>query len=254
MAEIINKDWWSDPRCHFGILNENDPMLTQREDIKPAINFISTALSLSSSARILDLCCGPGRYSIELAHKGFTVVGIDLNDDYIALARKISKDEKVSVEFLVGAMREVPFENYFDAIINVTTSFGYFDDENDNQGVIQAIAKALKKNGIFLLEMANRDYLLKNFLSKDWDKFENNRIKLTEREFDYIRGRINSNFEILNNDGTKERFAHSWRAYTLVELVSILNNYGLSISNVYGDWMCNKYSVDSQRVVVVCKK
>ncbi len=70
MAEIINKDWWSDPRCHFGILNENNPMLTQREDIKPAIDFITTALSLSSSARILDLCCGPGSILLSLLIKG----------------------------------------------------------------------------------------------------------------------------------------------------------------------------------------
>jgi 2-polyprenyl-3-methyl-5-hydroxy-6-metoxy-1,4-benzoquinol methylase len=96
------EEWWRDPRCHFGELTADSPLLSQREQIQPAIKFICTELPLHPHARTLDLCCGPGRYAVELAHKGFNVVGIDLNEDYIALAREIAAREQVGVEFLAG--------------------------------------------------------------------------------------------------------------------------------------------------------
>ena len=254
MPRTISKDWWRDPRCHFDALQEDSPLLTQREDIQPAIQFICTELSVPTGARILDLCCGPGRYAIELARKGFVVVGIDLNREYIALASRVAEKEEVAVEFLTGDMREIPFVNNFDAVINVGTSFGFFEDEVDNQRVIEAVAKALKPGGVFLLEMGNRDYCLKNFEAKDWRKLDDSRTIIIQREFDYIRGRINTIFEIPCDGGTKEEWSHSWRAYTLVEVVTMLNRSGLSLSRVFGDWKRGKYSVDSKRMVVISNK
>ncbi len=179
-------EWWRDPRSHFGELTVDSPLLSQRADVQPAIEFICTELALPVHARILDLGCGPGRYAVELAHKGFEVVGLDLNEQYVALAREVAEREKVSAEFLTGDMREIAFDNHFDAAINVGTSFGLFD-ETDNQRVIEGVAKALKLDGVFLLEMANRDYYLKHFIDRDWHRRADGRLVILRREFDYVR-------------------------------------------------------------------
>ena len=129
----VSKEWWLDPRCHFGELTIDSPRLHQRDNIQPAIEFICTELVLPTKARILDLCCGPGRYAVELAHRGYDVVGLDINEQYLALARQLAEREGVLATFLTGDMREIPFESHFDAIINVHTSFGYFDSEGENR-------------------------------------------------------------------------------------------------------------------------
>lgn len=253
MAKIA-QEWWRDPRCHFGVLKGDAPSLAQREHIQPAIEFICAELALPTGARILDLCCGPGRYVIELAHRGFAVVGIDLNEEYVALGRRVAEREGVSVELLTSDMREIPFVNHFDAIINIGTSFGFFDDEVDNRRVIEAVAEALKPGGIFVLEMGNRDYYLKNFVAKDWRKLEDGRVIIIQRDFDYVRGRINTTFEIPGSEGAKEEWSHSWRAYTLVEVVAMLKQAGLTLSHVLGDWKRSKYSVDCPRMVALSRK
>jgi len=150
-------------------------------------------------------------------------------------------------------MREVPFESHFDAIINVGTSFGFFDSEVENRRVVKAVAKALKPKGVFLLEMGNRDYYLKNFKAKDWRRLENGRVIIIQREFDYVRSRMGVVFEMVGGEGT-ERWTHSWRAYTLVEAVAMLQQAGLALSCVYGGWERAQYSVDSPRMVIVSEQ
>lgn len=248
-----SQEWWREPRCHFGELTIDSPLLHQRDDLQPAIEFICTELALPASGRLLDLCCGPGRYAVELAHRGYDVVGLDINEQYIALARQLAARERVQASFLMGDMRKIPFESHFDAIFNVGTSFGFFDSEVENRRVIEAVAKALKSKGVFLLEMGNRDYYLKNFRAKDWRRLENGRAIIIQREFDYVRSRIDVVFEMVGSEGI-ERWTHSWRAYTLVQVVEMLKQAGLALSCVYGGWERSQYSVDSPRMVIASER
>jgi SAM-dependent methyltransferase len=247
-----SEEWWQDPRCHFAELSIDSPLLHQRDDTRPAIDFVCTELALAANARILDLCCGPGRHAVELARRGYDVVGLDINKRYIALARQLAEREGIQATFLTGDMRAIPFEGHFDAIINVGTSFGFFESEAENGRVIRAVAQALKPEGVFLLEMGNRDYYLKNFQAKDWRKLEDGRVTIIQRDFDYERSRIVVAFEMWGGERI-ERWSHSWRAYTLAEMVAILQRAGMTLSCVYGDWDRSPYDVDSPRMVVVGK-
>ena len=94
--------------------------------------------------------------------------------------------------------------------------------------MLKEVAKALKPKGVFLLEMGNRDYYLKNFRTKDWRRHENGRVIIIQNEFDYVRGRMNVVFEMVGGEGV-ERWTHSWRAYTLVEVVAMLQQTGLAL-------------------------
>ncbi len=249
-----SQEWWRDLRCHFGELTEDNQALTHREDIRTAIEFICAELALTAGAKILDLCCGPGKYAIELAHRGFTVVGIDLSENYVSIARRVAEKEGQSVQFLMSDMREIPFVCQFDAVINVGTSYGFFDAEDDNKQVIKAVAKSLKPGGAFLLEMANREYYSKNFGAIEWRRRKDGSVMLIQREFDYIRGRIDTTFETLSDGKSVAKWHSSWRAYTLAEVAAMLKDANLILSSVFGDWARNEYSVDSKRMVVISKK
>ena len=91
---ISSNEWWRDPRCHLGKLNKHSAIVAHRADIQPAIEFVRSQLMLPAGARILDLCCGPGRYAIEPARRGFAVLGLDVNEDYVSIARRLAEKEK----------------------------------------------------------------------------------------------------------------------------------------------------------------
>jgi SAM-dependent methyltransferase len=249
-VDTTQEEWWRDPRCHYGKLTIDSAVLRERDDTRPAIEFIAAELGLARGARILDLCCGPGRHAVELAQRGFDVVGLDVSSGYIALAQQLAEREGVRATFLAGDMRRIPFEQHFDAIINVGTSFGFFDSDAENARAIQAAARALKPQGVFLLEMGNREYYLKHFLAKDWRRLEDGRVTIIQRDFDYERSRIIVAFETLGGEQV-ERWSHSWRAYTLAEMAGMLEQAGLALSSIYGDWDRSAYGVDSPRMVLV---
>ena len=118
------------------------------EDADAIIRF----LSLSPHCRVLDLCCGQGRHSLELARRDYQVVGLDLSSTLLAESRQQAQKEKLNVEFIQSDMRRIPFESEFEGIFNFYTAFGYFQLDEDNQAVLNAVAHALKPGGRFLLD------------------------------------------------------------------------------------------------------
>jgi hypothetical protein len=101
--------------------------------------------------------------------------------------------------------------------------------------------------------MGNRDYYLKHFVAKDWRRREDGKVIVIQREFDYVRSRINSTFEVLADGDTEEKWSHSWRAYALVEIAAMLEQAGLVLSHTFGNWNSGRYDVDSPRMIVVSK-
>ena len=128
---------------------------------------IVALLELEPPGRILDLACGYGRHALLLAERGFDVVGLDLSGDLLAEARYRASQRGLTIDFVQGDMRRLPFQAEFDALINVFTSFGYFEDA-ENAQVLEEAAKCLRPQGRFLIEMINRDGILRNFQPRMW--------------------------------------------------------------------------------------
>jgi SAM-dependent methyltransferase len=254
MRKTDMHEWWRDYRCHFGKLDESSPILTDRSDARTALLSILQHVGLEEGSQILDLCCGPGRYATELAKMGFEVVGIDINEDYVALAQKLVEQERVSPEIIVGDMREISYVDRFDAVINVGTSFGFFETDAENQLVVELIARALKPGGRFLLEMGNRDYFLKNFEAARSRENPGGSVTQVQRTFDYERSRMDTTFRKSSNGELVEAWAHSWRAYTLAEVASLLSHADLELVDTFGGWQSEPYDVDAPRMAVISKK
>ena len=127
-------------------------------------------LKIKQGMRVLDLCCGPGRISLELARRGYSVTGVDHMPHALREARQRAAKEDLSCRFVRGDMRIFRKPRSFDAVFDVFTSFGYFKNQKDNQQVLANIHASLKPGGKLLMELTSREVVRKNFKPKDWDE------------------------------------------------------------------------------------
>src|SRR5947209_6031879 len=136
------------------------PEWTERQ-----IEGILTLLALPAGSTILDLCCGHGRHAVPLARRGYHVTGQDLSETFLRRAREAADAQHVQVRWVHGDMRRIPFENEFDAAINIFTAFGYLESEDEDQEVLVQVQvhKALKPGGLFVLEIIHRDGLVRRY-------------------------------------------------------------------------------------------
>src|SRR5206468_5375646 len=114
-------------------------------------------------ASVLDLCCGPGRHSLEFARHGFQVTGVDRTARYLDAARAAATGEGLTVEFVQGDMPHFQRPAAFDVALNLFTSFGYFEDEAEDLCVLRHLHTSLKPGGQVLLEMAGKEPLARDF-------------------------------------------------------------------------------------------
>jgi SAM-dependent methyltransferase len=218
------------------------------------VDFIVKALDLPAGAKVLDLCCGQGRHSLELARRGFQVVGVDLSEALLYAARKRAESEGLSVTFLHCDMREIDFADEFDAVINMFTSFGYLESEAEDEKVLGKVAQALKSGGKFLLDVVNRDRLVRDFQAREWHAADEGWLVLEERTFDHLSGRMETRWVCVARDGVRYERLSSVRLYTASELRTMLERAGLKVTNLFGDYDGSPYSWDSQRLIVVACK
>jgi SAM-dependent methyltransferase len=217
------------------------------------VDFVSEKLELEAGARILDLACGHGRHTVELARRGHRLTGVDFSPRSLELARAAAGG--LDVDFVLEDMRKIDFEGEFDAVINLFTAFGYFDAEAENQDVLTRVARALRPGGRFLIDTINGFGLAKRFQPRIWNELESgNGLFLHEAEFDFRRGRNNVRWIIIRNDGSRSELLHSLRVYAPHELVSMLEAAGLVVVGSWGDFQGSELSFDSWRLILRADK
>ncbi len=194
------------------------------------------------NGKILDLMCGNGRISINLAKLGYKVIGIDLSSMYIEDAEKRAKEHGVeeNVKFFAGDVREldkvVKDEGKFDAVINIWTSLGYYDDDTD-QLIFSKARKLTKRGGILIIaNCASRDLLIKTFQPKIWEKI-GKFIILHESEFNYQSSKLKSTWSVFKQENNNLKFLKkleiNLRLYSIHELVTILKKAGWETIEAY---------------------
>ena len=115
------------------------------------VEFAIQALRLAPGARVLDIACGVGRHSIELARRGYQVTGLDLSPRLLQIAAQRAERAGVQINWVQADMRAIPFTQEFDAAFNIFSSWGYLESEQEDEKVLAAVASALKPGGAFLL-------------------------------------------------------------------------------------------------------
>ena len=151
--------WFDSPYYHI---------LYAKRDENEAAAFIASLqqkLHLAPGSRVLDAACGKGRHAITLQHLGFSVDAFDLSPSNIEAAQAFENEDLL---FFVHDLREpLPLQNSYDAIFNFFTSFGYFDDQKDNQKAFDTFAGGLKENGLLVLDFFNPTYVLANLVPSE---------------------------------------------------------------------------------------
>ncbi|MBS2016642.1 MAG: methyltransferase domain-containing protein [Deltaproteobacteria bacterium] len=223
------RPWWED-------LFNDDFIRTMAKvtdaDIAREANFIEESLGCEAGATILDLACGTGRHAVELATRGYQVVGFDLSLAMLARASDEAQDRKQKINFVQGDMREMTFEETFDGVFSWNTSFGFFDEEK-NAAVVAKVHRSLKKGGQFLLDVVNRDYIIRQAPSLAW--FEGDGcICMDEMQFDFITSRMKVKRTLMMDDGRTKEIEYSVRAYALHELGKLLHDNGFRVAEVSG--------------------
>lgn len=192
--------------------------------------------------RVLDLNCGIGRHSVELARRGIEVVGTDLSSLYVEIAEKRAREEKVEgkVRFRVADMREIASaltgEKPFDGIANLWTSFGFYDDETNNE-ILRQCRDLVRSGGFFALDIINRDWVVRNFEERGFSGIKD-RILLEERDFNLNESRMYTTWTFLRQKGKKtyvveNQITLDHRVWSLHELIQMFEETGWHFNAAY---------------------
>ncbi len=214
-------------------------------------DFLERALEPPPGGRLLDIGCGTGRLANLLAARGYRVTGIDVSTAFLQIAEGDAACLNLkTVEYGHQDMRTIGWEEEFDAALCYFTTFGYFSDI-ENADVLRRVARALKPGGRFLVEMMNRDAVLRGPFSQRVVEREGN-FQIDQSQYDALSGRIQTNRTVILN-GRKRTGFFSVRLFTACELVHWLETSGLEYAALYGETGA-PYSMHGVRMAVVGRK
>jgi len=216
--------------------------------------FVQKVLKLKEGNEVLDLCCGQGRISIPLARNGIRVTGLDFSNDLLSIARSKASNSGVQIKTIESDMRDIPFDCKFDAVISIFTALGYFESDAEDQKVLNAVAKSLKKGGLALFDLLNRDWVVANHMPREWRKNDKEVIYLEERKWDPLEGRSHINFKIIYPDGSVTETGHHIRLYVATEFNSMLERAGLSLERAYGGYDESPFEISGKRMIIIARK
>lgn len=246
--EEVSKDWYDG--FFEGDWLDEIALNADAEWSERQTNFLVEKLGLETGERVLDLACGHGRVALPLAERGFQVTGVDLSPRSLELARAAAEARGLDVAFVQSDMRELNFHGEFDAAYNVYTSFGYFDEDEENLKVLEAVARALRPGGRFLIDVLNPGGLAARYRERMWDPLESGGWFLQEHEFDVLRGRNKAVWTFLRPDGARSELTHSLRTYAPWELARMLDTAGFDVVGAWGDFEGAELKLESWRLIM----
>lgn len=203
-------------------------------------------LNLPEKAKVLDLACGKGRHSIYLNQLGYEVTGADLSENSIAEAKKNCNE---TLHFQVHDMRE-PFEDKFDAIFNLFTSFGYFENDEDNLTTLKAMKESLTEYGFAVIDFMNVNQVVNNLVPEEVKTVENIDFHIKR----YVsEGHIYKEIDF-EDQGKKFHFTEKVKALTLKDFEALMEEAGIFLLDIFGDYKLKKFhKTESERLIMIFK-
>lgn len=209
---------------------------------------IVALLGLGPGAEVLDLGCGDGRISCELADRGVRVVGLDRDECALEEARQRAHDRGVAVTFAGGDMRQLPWRQRFDAVVSWYSSIGYFDDSTE-RAILAGVRRALRPGGRFLLEHVNRDRALRGF--QRYDVADHGGVlMIDDNRFDPVTGRTVKRRTYYRGGEAPRACEYTIRLFTVPELREWLYDAGFARVAAFGA-AGEPFTLDSPRLIVV---
>ncbi len=218
----------------------------------PDVDGLTALAEPAEGASVLDLCCGPGRHSLELARRGFRVTGVDRTAAYLDRARSAALAEGLSIELVLADARDFARPLAFDLAINLFTSFGYFEDPEDDRKMAQAVFSSLRPGGKFVMELMGKEVLARIFQANGWEE-RDGVLLLQERWVRDDWGWMENRW-LLVRDGQvhEQRLGH--RLYSASELKALLRSVGFSEARAFGSLAGDPYDHQARRLVILATR
>jgi SAM-dependent methyltransferase len=221
----------------------------ERSDTDAAL--IGRLLDLEPDMAVLDLACGHGRIANRLAGRGCVVTGLDASEAFLDLARRDADARGVSVHYVHGDMRRLPWTAQFDRVVSWFTAYGYFDDR-ENRAVLAEVARALRPGGRFLIELNNRDWILRNFQPHRVTQLGDDFMIDQSSPPDPLTGRLATHRTIIRG-GAVRHTSFVVRQFSFTELRDWLLEAGFSTVDGF-DERGEPLAMDSRRMIVVAHR
>ncbi len=240
------KDWfakWFDSK-YYHILYKN----RDQNEAKKFLKNLTTLEFFKKNIKIIDIACGKGRHSLFLSNLGYDVTGIDLSKNSIKYAKKF---EKENLKFDVLDMKKTYRKNSFDIALNIFTSFGYFEKEEDDIAAIKAISNNLHKEGILIIDFMNSEKIIGNLVK--------NELKTINGITFNLKRSIKDNFICKNiqftDNGSHFEFTEKVKALKLSDFTKLLNFANMKIVQTFGNYYLDKFdNKNSDRLIIVARK
>lgn len=217
------------------------------EEAFDQVHALAKLLDLKKSASILDLACGTGRHSIAFAEMGYSVVGVDLSSILISKARKRAKKSKpLQVEFIVQNMFDLSDLGQFDLIVNLFTSFGYFDSDEKNASIFDVVSKHLKPNGYFILDYLHPFQVVSTLIPKE--------IRIIDQEHVLITRKVEEGSVIKTISFPGRDYQERVKLYNREQIEIMMAKKGLSVVSVFNDYQGNPWKEKGDRQLFICKR
>jgi len=232
--------WFNTPYYHILYKERND------EDAKFFMQNITSYLKLPKTAHILDLPCGKGRHSIFLNSLGYKVSGGDLSENSIAYAKQF---ENETLNFEVFDMRK-PLENKYDAIFNLFTSFGYFEDDKEDIAVLKAMKEGLAKDGFLVLDFLNVIKAVNTIVERETKVVDDVTFEIVR---ELKNGFIQKHISFFDK-GDYHSYTENVKYITFEKMKAYFKQVGLEITAVFGDYNLTEFNgLGSDRLILIAK-
>ncbi|MFS0554295.1 class I SAM-dependent methyltransferase [Brevibacillus sp. 179-C9.3 HS] len=208
-------------------------------------------LPVKDTGRVLDLCCGSGRHSRALARRGYEVVGVDLSPVLLQLAEEQNTFPQLS--FARCDMRDIPFHEEFDIVVNLFTSFGYFTTDEENATVIRNMAQALKTKGEVIIDFLNAAFVIENLVPHSTKEVSG---MLIQEERWIQDGFVKKRIQITDESSNEPReYMEQVRLFSVEQMMAMLKEAGFGQIQVFGNYQFEEYVAhESPRMIFYAVK
>ena len=252
---VSSEPWYSEHAGFFGAryLREYETWMTP-EFTGEQVAFVTALLGRAPVRTVLDLACGNGRHAFGLSAEGFEVTGLDLNQSMLDRAESAQPGSDRFPRWIQADMRQLPFNQEFDAIVSLFTSFGFFDNDRDNTLVVQQVAQSLSPKGCFILDVMNRDFVLEHFEEEETLYGDDRAVCTHLRSFDSTSERFTHERVRIDRHGETEHWTSIVRLYMFDQLRELFSTCGLTIVDSYGGYQSEPIGITQPRMILVAEK
>jgi len=248
MSPRRRKEWFDDDalwRDTYDFMFGGDRFEDARREAARVV-----ALTRPRGRDVLDLCCGPGRFCIPLAKRGYRVTGVDRTAFLLDKARALGRAQKARVEWVRSDMRDFVRPRAFDLALSMYTSFGYFEDADEDLVVLRNVLASLKPGGAFVIQLMGKERLAKIYLDTTSESLADGRVLVCRHRVtdDWTR---NQNEWILVHNGRARTFRFSHTVYSGRELRTLMESAGFEDVRLYGDVEGAPYDRSARWLVAV---